>query len=360
MRNRRDFATHVCVTAQHRELLGQVLAVFDVMPDVDLDLMLPNQSLPVLTARAVTAVGSYLEEHQPDLVFVQGDTTTTFCAALAAFYHQIPVAHVEAGLRTGNKFSPYPEEINRTLTTQLADYHFAPTDWARGNLVREGVPEDRIFVTGNTVIDALQIAIRKARDEHTTIPDLPTELMSAGSSRPLVLITSHRRESFGPGLRSICEAIRLLAEEFPDTAFVYPVHLNPNVREPVFQRLSSIDNVFLLKPLSYLQFVDLLDRSRLILTDSGGIQEEAPTLGKPVLVMRNTTERPEAVEAGTAQLVGTETDQIVRKARSLLLDDYSCRAAAIQANPFGDGLASQRITEIIASKFHLELVPLEF
>jgi UDP-N-acetylglucosamine 2-epimerase (non-hydrolysing) len=331
-------------------MLDQVLPVFEVVPDVDLNLMQPNQSLSGLTATALTAVSSYLQEYRPDMVIVQGDTTTTFCAALAAFYDQIPVAHIEAGLRTWDKFSPFPEEINRVLTSRLADYQFAPTEWARDNLIREGVPEDRIFVTGNTVVDALNIAIEKARLEKTSIPGLPSELMNGHSSKAVVLITSHRRENFGPGFRSICEAIRRLAQQFSETAFVYPVHLNPNVREPVFRLLSGIENVFLLEPLSYLNFVALLNRSKFILTDSGGIQEEAPTLRKTVLVMRNTTERPEAVEAGTAKLIGTEVDQIVNEARNLLSKGDDSGASVFPSNPFGDGMASQRILQIIANK----------
>ena len=354
MRQRADFAAHVCVTAQHREMLDQVLAVFEIVPDVDLNLMQPNQSLPGLTATVLTAVGSYLQDNRPDMVVVQGDTTTTFCAALAAFYDQVPVAHVEAGLRTRNKFSPFPEEINRTLTSRLADLHFAPTSWARDNLLREGILENQIFVTGNTVVDALNIAIERVRLEKTAIPGLPPELMNGNLSKSVVLITSHRRESFGPGFRSICEAIRQLAQRFSETAFVYPVHLNPNVREPVFRLLSGIENVFLLEPLTYLSFVNLLDRSKFILTDSGGIQEEAPTLGKPVLVMRNTTERPEAIEAGTARLVGTEVDQIVSEAQKLLSNDDDADAQVLPSNPFGDGKASERIVQIIADTLQVD------
>ncbi len=352
-KDRPDLQANVCVTAQHREMLDQVLEVFGVIPDVDLDLMQHNQSLPQLTAIALTGISAYLEERRPDLVVVQGDTTTTFCAALAAFYHQIPVAHVEAGLRTWNKAAPYPEEINRSLTTRVADYHFAPTEGAKANLLREGILEDSIFVTGNTVVDALHIALQKARQQ-TSIPGLPLELMNGHRSKPLVLITSHRRENFGPGFRSICQAIRLLAEQFSGTAFVYPVHLNPNVREPVFELLSGIKNVFLLEPLGYLDFVALLDRAKFVLTDSGGIQEEAPSLNKPVLLMRTTTERPEAVATGTATLVGTEVDQIVNGARKLLSYDDRSKESGVLANPFGDGKASRRILEVISSKLLAE------
>jgi UDP-N-acetylglucosamine 2-epimerase (non-hydrolysing) len=340
---------HICVTAQHRELLDQVLSLFEIVPDADLNLMQPNQDLTSLTSLALREISSYLEKQRPELVMVQGDTTSTFCAALSAYYHQIPVAHVEAGLRTWNRTSPYPEELNRVLTTHLADYHFAPTEWAKENLIREGVPTNRIFVTGNTVVDALQLVVEKVRREAIVIAGLPKELMNGNSSRPLVLITSHRRENFGQGLQSICDAIVALARRFSETAFVYPVHLNPNVREPVFRMLSGLNNVFLLEPLSYVDFVALLDRCKFILSDSGGIQEEAPSLGKQVLVMRNTTERPEAVEAGTALLVGTDVDKIVREAERLLSDDPS-PASSLKNNPFGDGKASHRILEIIANK----------
>jgi UDP-N-acetylglucosamine 2-epimerase (non-hydrolysing) len=348
MRDRSDLMPHVCVTAQHREMLDQMLTVFGITPDVDLNLMQPNQVLSGLTANALMSVASYLAEHRPDMVVVQGDTTTTLSAALAAFYDRVPIAHVEAGLRTWDKSSPFPEEINRSLTSRLADIHFAPTDWARGNLLREGIAENKIFVTGNTVIDALKLAIAKTRIDKSSVAGLPVDLMNGNSQRPLVLITSHRRENFGPGFQSICEAVRRLAEEFSEAAFVYPVHLNPSVREPVFRLLSGIDNVFLLEPLSYLSFVSLLDRSKFVLTDSGGIQEEAPTLNKPVLVMRNTTERPEGVEAGTAKLVGTEVEHIVTEARKLLANGDSTGSTP-QVNPFGDGYASQRIVQIIAT-----------
>lgn len=350
MRKQGTLEPHVCVTAQHRELLDQVLSVFDVVPDVDLNLMKPSQTLSQLTADALQGLDKYLATQKPDLVVVQGDTTTTFCAALAAFYNQIPVAHVEAGLRTWNKLSPYPEEINRALTTQLSSYHFAATESAKDNLLREGVVADQIFVTGNTVIDALNLAIAKTRCEKTSIPGLPAELANSPNAKPIVLITGHRRESFGPGFQAICEAIRRLAQQFSETAFVYPVHLNPNVQGPVFQLLKGIENVFLLPPLDYLSFVALLDRSKLIMTDSGGIQEEAPSLGKPVLVMRNTTERPEAVAAGTAVLVGTDVENIVMTAGKLLSNNNHNHSGALNKNPFGDGLASRRIVQILESK----------
>jgi UDP-N-acetylglucosamine 2-epimerase (non-hydrolysing) len=302
-------------------------------------LMQPDQTLAGLTARAVTAIDHYLGAYQPDMVIVQGDTTTSFCAALAAFYRRIPVGHVEAGLRTWNKLSPFPEEVNRVLTSRIADLHFAPTKWAKDNLLKEGVPPDRVFVTGNTVIDALHIAVEKVRRNPPEIPGLPQELLN-GDNRPLVLITGHRRESFGEGFRNICRAIADLADRFSDTAFVYPVHLNPNVRKPVFELLSGRKNVHLIDPLPYLPFVALMYRSRFVLTDSGGIQEEAPGLGKPVLVMRDTTERPEGVEAGTARLVRAEASGIVSAVSELLTDADSYRAMAKAANPYGDGRGS--------------------
>lgn len=344
---------HICVTAQHRELLDQVLNLFGIVPDVDLNLMQVNQDLTSLTSLALREISSYLEKQRPDLVLVQGDTTTTFCAALSAYYQQIPIAHVEAGLRTWNRTSPFPEELNRVLTTHLSDYHFAPTEGARKNLIREGVPMDRIFVTGNTVVDALQLVVEKVRREPVSISGLPKELTNGNTSRPLVLITSHRRENFGQGLKFICDAIVTLASRFSDAAFVYPVHLNPNVREPVFRMLNGLGNVFLLEPLSYVDFVALLDRCKFVLSDSGGIQEEAPSLGKQVLVMRNTTERPEAVEAGTSLLVGTDVGRIVREAEILLSAADSSIGSAIKSNPFGDGKASQRILEIIASELEV-------
>ncbi len=345
-----EFEPHVCVTGQHREMLNQVLEVFDVAPDVDLHLMQANQTLADLTARAVTAIDRYLADYQPDIVIVQGDTTTSFCGALAAFYRRIPVGHVEAGLRTWEKFSPFPEEINRVMTSRIADWHFAPTPWARDNLLREGVPEDRVCVTGNTVIDALHIAVEKVRIHPPTIPGLPSSLLN-GDRRPLVLITGHRRENFGGGFESICRAISRLSSRFPNTAFVYPVHLNPNVRRPVFEILAGHDNVQLIEPLSYLPFVTLMNRSHIVLTDSGGVQEEAPGLGKPVLVMRDTTERPEAVDAGTVKLVGTDEETIVNNVSTLLTDVAAYKAMATAVNPYGDGQACGRIIEALQNVY---------
>jgi UDP-N-acetylglucosamine 2-epimerase (non-hydrolysing) len=348
MKDHPGLEPHVCVTGQHREMLDQVLDVFEVVPDVDLALMLPNQTLSELTARAISAIDAYLTGKKPDMVVVQGDTTTVFCAALCAFYNKIPVGHVEAGLRTWNKYSPFPEEINRVLATQLADLHFTPTNNSRDNLLREGVAPDTIHVTGNTVIDALGLALEKVSSDPPEIPGLPPGIMTNG--RPLVLITGHRRESFGDGFRNICLAIDELAHRFPSTEFVYPVHLNPNVREPVFRLLGNMPNIRLIDPLGYLSFVALMNRAKIILTDSGGIQEEAPSLGKPVLVMRDATERPEAVSAGTAKIVGTETVAIVREVACLLSDGESYRKMAQAHNPYGDGRASMRIVDIIEQR----------
>jgi UDP-N-acetylglucosamine 2-epimerase (non-hydrolysing) len=325
-------------------MLDQVLPVFGIIPDADLNLMMPNQTLAGLTALAVDAIDKYLQHEKPDLVMVQGDTTTVFCAALAALYQRIPVAHVEAGLRTGDMNSPWPEEANRVLTTRLTALHFAPTQFARQNLLREGVPSEAVFVTGNTVIDALFIALEKVHVQQPVVPGLPVELLANGC--PVVLITGHRRESFGDGFENICNAIAELGRRFPSVHFVYPVHLNPNVREPVQRILHAgcvNNNVHLLEPLSYLPFVGMMERSTFILTDSGGVQEEAPSLGKPVLVMRNTTERPEAVTAGIVKLVGTEYETIVSQSALLLIDQAAYMQMSRAHNPYGDGHAASRI-----------------
>jgi len=347
LREHPAFTPHTCVTGQHRQMLDQVLEVFDVVPDVDMDLMEPNQTLAALTARAIFALDDYFRQQQPDMVLVQGDTTTVLCASLVAFYHKTPVGHVEAGLRTGSLSSPFPEEANRVLTSRLAGLHFAPTVGARENLLAEGIDSERIFVTGNTVVDALLLAVRRIRQHPPQIPGLPPELMTEPRDRPLVLITGHRRENFGRGFESICTAITTLARKFPETVFVYPAHLNPNVREPVFRHLSGLPGVYLIEPLSYLPFVAMMDRATVILTDSGGVQEEAPSLGKPVLVMRDTTERPEAVEAGTVKLVGTDTDRIVEATSALLTDAQAYAAMAKAVNPYGDGKACARIVQAI-------------
>lgn len=364
MKDDPDFKCRVCVTAQHRQMLDQVLDVFDIRPDTDLDLMRPNQTLGQVTSRAIDAIDSHLANEKPNLVLVQGDTTTVLCAALAAFYHHIPVGHVEAGLRTWNLAAPWPEEANRVLTSRLAGLHFAPTTTARDNLLKEGMSPDTIFVTGNPVIDALFLALEKVRTHPPHIPGLPNFLqpssvvrLPTSVSARLILITGHRRENFGVGFESICSAIAELARQFPDTHFVYPVHLNPNVREPVLRILGSssssrrtppsrLGNVHLIEPLSYLPFVALMNRATLILTDSGGVQEEAPSLGKPVLVMRDTTERPEAMNAGTVKLVGTDRAKIVREATGLLNNPSARAAMSRAANPYGDGQAAPRIVEV--------------
>lgn len=343
LRDHPTLQAHVCVTAQHRQMLDQVLEVFGVVPDADLDLMQPGQTLGGFTSRAIAAVDGYLGERKPDMVLVQGDTTTVLSAALAAFYHHIPVGHVEAGLRTGNLESPWPEEANRVLTSRITALHFAPTESNRQNLLREGIVDSRIFVTGNTVIDALLMAVDRVRANPPDIPGLPPRTDTAWWSRPMVLITGHRRESFGGGFEGLCQAIATLARQHPQSLFVYPVHLNPNVREPVNRILGApgLDNVLLVEPQSYLPFVGLMDHATLLLTDSGGVQEEAPSLHKPVLVMRDTTERPEAVESGAVQLVGTDSGRIVSAANAIL--DHPERPWPKIPNPYGDGQATSRI-----------------
>ena len=341
------FDCKVCVTGQHREMLQQVLDVFGVVPDKDLALMRPNQTLGGLTSRAIAAIDEYLAEEKPDIVMVQGDTTTVLAGALAAFYHHIPVAHVEAGLRTGNMESPWPEEANRVLTTRLAKWHFCPTENNKANLLKEGIAESDIYVTGNTVIDALLMAKEKVNENPPKIDGLPEGLMQ--SDARMVLITGHRRENFGEGFEHICTAIRNLAERFPETHFVYPVHLNPNVREPVGRILGGYcgKNVHLIEPQSYLPFVALMNRAYLILTDSGGVQEEAPSLGKPVLVMRDTTERPEAVAAGTVKIIGTARESIEAETIRLLTDEKEYAKMKMSINPYGDGAAVVRIINVI-------------
>jgi UDP-N-acetylglucosamine 2-epimerase (non-hydrolysing) len=350
------FSTHVCVTAQHRHMLDQVLQAFDIVPDADLDLMREGQTLEGLTCSALTSVSEYLKVQRPDLVLVQGDTTTVLATSLAAFYQNVAIGHLEAGLRTGNLKSPWPEEANRVLTSHLTTLHMAPTEGAKANLLAEGIRSDRIFVTGNTVVDALFIAVEKVRRSSPEILGLDPYLMDGGRDVPLVLITGHRRESFGKGLQSICEAIARLAQTFPTTQFVYPVHLNPEVRSTASRVLGSATNgenhsknVHLIEPLPYLRFIALMDRATLILTDSGGIQEEAPSLGKPVLVTREVTERPEAVALGNAKLVGSDTEKIVREV-SKVLTDKSCYSAMAQVRyPYGDGHATERILTAISN-----------
>lgn len=344
------FLCRVCVTAQHRQMLDQVLEIFKIAPDADLDLMQPNQSLSGFTARAIEAIDHYLSVDKPDVVVVQGDTTTVLSAALAAFYHKIPVAHVEAGLRTGNMMAPWPEEANRVLTSRLAKWHFAPTEKNRLNLLAEGVLDSDIYVTGNTVVDALFLARDKIRTDPPVIANIPDRNLADTGDRRMVLITGHRRENFGEGFENICLAILDLASRFPEVDFVYPVHLNPNVREPVQRVLDrkKTPNIFLIEPQPYLPFVALMNRASVILTDSGGVQEEAPSLGKPVLVMRDTTERPEAVSAGVVKLVGSKRESIVAEVTSLL---ETARKESVRdgiVNPYGDGRASGRIVDILA------------
>jgi UDP-N-acetylglucosamine 2-epimerase (non-hydrolysing) len=342
----KELEINICVTAQHREMLDQVLEVFDIKPDVDLNIMKADQSLSELTWRAIKLLDEYFFDYKPDLILVQGDTTTVFAASLAAFYHKIDIGHVEAGLRTWNKFSPYPEEINRELTTKLADLHFAPTQLSKNNLLREGVREEKIFITGNTVIDALFIAREKLKGKNISIPGLSLNLQEDRDNN-LILITGHRRENFGEGFLNICEAIGELADKFKDYHFIYPVHLNPNVRKPVFDILSKQQNIFLIEPLTYLPFIFLMDKAKIILTDSGGVQEEAPSLGKPVLVMRENTERPEGVDAGTVKLVGANKEMIVKEATKLLTNESEYSKMANAVNPYGDGFAARRIIDII-------------
>ena len=342
------FEVRVCVTAQHRQMLDQVLALFAITPDVDLDVMQPGQDLTDLTARVLVGMRGVLRDWRPDLLLVQGDTTTTFAASLAAHYEKIAVGHVEAGLRTGNLYAPWPEEMNRRLTTVLAALHFAPTPWARDNLLREGVAAEVVHVTGNTVIDALLEVVARLASDPALRTGLERQFGFLQPRRKLVLVTGHRRESFGPGFERICQALRLLGER-DDVEIVYPVHLNPNVQEPVRRVLGACPRIHLIEPLEYLPFVYLMSRAWLIVTDSGGIQEEAPSLGKPVLVMRETTERPEAVAAGTAKLVGTDREQIVREAARLLEDATAYRAMAQAHNPYGDGKAAERIAAFIVN-----------
>lgn len=340
----------VCVTAQHRQMLDQVLALFDIRPDEDLNVMRPDQGLEDITAAVLQGLRDVFARHRPDLVLVHGDTTTAMAAALAAFYQKIPVGHVEAGLRTGDRYAPWPEEMNRKLVGALATLHFAPTQSAADNLRREGVPEADIHLTGNTVIDALLDVVGRLRRDTRLAAEQAARFPFLDPAKRLILVTGHRRENFGRGFENICRALARLAER-PDVQIVYPVHLNPNVRGPVHRWLGGRPNIELIEPLDYLPFVYLMDRAHLVITDSGGIQEEAPSLGKPVLVMRDTTERPEAVYAGTVQLVGTAVERIVGAAERLLDDENAYRAMAQAANPYGDGRAAERIRNVIETRY---------
>ncbi|AUX74192.1 non-hydrolyzing UDP-N-acetylglucosamine 2-epimerase [Erwinia pyrifoliae] len=339
--------SRLCVTAQHREMLDQVLQLFAITPDYDLNIMQPGQGLTEITSRILAGLKTVFADFTPDVVLVHGDTTTTLAASLAAFYHRIPVGHVEAGLRTGDLWSPWPEEANRTLTGRLASYHFAPTASTQQNLLRENVPAERIFVTGNTVIDALFWVRDRVLNDDALRNSLAVRYPFLCADKKMILVTGHRRESFGDGFERICNALADIARLHPQAQIVYPVHLNPNVSEPVNRILHGIDNVILIEPQEYLPFVWLMNRAWLILTDSGGIQEEAPSLGKPVLVMRDTTERPEAVTAGTVRLVGTDGAKIVSEVTRLLTDDEAWQSMSRAHNPYGDGLACQRIVQAL-------------
>lgn len=349
-----QFETIVCVTGQHREMLDQVLAIFNIKPDYDLNIMKQGQDLYDVTARVLIGMRDVLKVVNPDVVLVHGDTTTSMAVALAAFYQQIPVGHVEVGLRTNDIYSSWPEEMNRQITGRIATYDFAPTPLSKKNLLKENVPEDKIIVTGNTVIDALYWVVDKIKNDKALDTELDVELSRAGydvsrlmNGKKLVLITGHRRANFGEGFIHMCNAIKTLTEKYPEVDFVYPMHLNPNVRKPIHKvfsnDLSGLGNMFFIEPLEYLSFVYLMEKSAIVLTDSGGIQEEAPGLGKPVLVMRDTTERPEALEAGTVKLVGTDYDKIVNEVSRLLNDEIYYNQMSQAVNPYGDGLACERI-----------------
>ncbi len=353
-----EFKTVVCVTGQHREMLDQVLKIFDVTPDYDLNIMKQGQDLYDVTSRVMLGLRDVLKEVNPDIVFVHGDTTTSTAAAIAAFYQQIPVAHIEAGLRTYNIYSPWPEEINRQLTSRIATYNFAPTPLSKSNLLRENVREESITVTGNTVIDALYMVVDKIKNDINLNKELENKLLEAGydvnrlaDGRKLVLVTGHRRENFGDGFISMCTAIKDLTLKYPEVDFVYPMHLNPNVRKPIREvfgeNLESLGNMFFIEPLEYLNFVYLMEKCTIVLTDSGGIQEEAPGLGKPVLVMRDTTERPEALDAGTVKLVGTSYEKIISEVSSLLDDTAYYDAMSKAVNPYGDGMACGRVVAVL-------------
>lgn len=350
-KNKTLFDTKVCITAQHREMLDQVLNIFDIQADYDLDIMKKGQDLYDISARVLLGLRPVLKNYKPDLVLVHGDTTTSSISSLAAFYQQIKVGHVEAGLRTFNINSPWPEELNRQITGRIAHYHFAPTANAKSNLIKENIAEETIFVTGNTVIDALKLALLKIEKDAELREKLRKEIKKNGysnicSERKIILITGHRRENFGQGFIQICEAIKEIAQKNPDFDFVYPVHLNPNVQIPVHEILKGAKNIFLIKPMEYLQFLYLMKKSYLVLTDSGGIQEEAPSLGKPVLVMRNTTERPEAVTKGTVKLIGTNKDTIVNAVTLLINNQKEYKKMSKASNPYGDGKAAQRIVQV--------------
>lgn len=342
------FDARVCITAQHREMLDQVLNLFDIVPDHDLNIMSPGQSLHEVTSRILTGLAPVLDAEKPDIVLVHGDTATTLAASLASYYAQIPVGHVEAGLRTGNMYSPWPEEGNRRVASALAKLHFAPTEKSRTNLMAENIAAESITVTGNTVIDALFLVRDRIDADHALSQELASRFSYLDPSKKLILVTGHRRESFGGGFERICRALRQISDSHPDTEIVYPVHLNPNVQDPVNRLLKGIENIHLIAPLDYLPFVFLMTRAHLILTDSGGIQEEAPSLGKPILVMRETTERPEAVDAGTVRLVGTDVELILSEVDRLMRDEAAYEEMSRAHNPYGDGRACARILNTLA------------
>ncbi|MDG3581292.1 non-hydrolyzing UDP-N-acetylglucosamine 2-epimerase [Galbibacter pacificus] len=346
-KNSDSFETRVCITAQHREMLDQVLQFFEIQPDYDLDLMKPNQNLYSLTSDIITNLKEVLEDFQPDYVYVHGDTTTTMASSIASFYSGAKVCHVEAGLRTFSMQSPFPEEMNRCVTGVVSNYHFSPTETSKENLLKENKVEKSILITGNTVIDALLFSVEKIKSVEFLDDEVKKLEGAIDLEKKLVLVTGHRRENHGHGFLNICKALRTIAEENPDIQIVYPVHLNPNVQKPVYELLSGIPNVKLINPLSYPAFVWLMEKSYLIITDSGGVQEEAPSLGKPVLVMRDTTERPEAVEAGTVLLVGTDSDKIIKEATSLLKNEELYNKMSNLHNPYGDGRACKRIVDYI-------------
>jgi len=349
LKNKKEFETKVCITAQHREMLDQVLSFFEITPDYDLDLMKPNQNLYSLTADIITNLKPVLEEFKPDYVYVHGDTTTTMAASIAAFYSGAKVCHVEAGLRTFNKRSPFPEEVNRSIAGSVSDYHFAPTTTSKQNLLNENISEKNILVTGNTVIDALGFSSGKVTSSQYSDSEVEHLKSIVNSDKKLILVTGHRRENHGQGFINICSALKEIAEKNSAVQIIYPVHLNPNVQKPVYELLANIDNVNLIDPLSYPAFVWLMNKSYLIITDSGGVQEEAPSLGKPVLVMRDTTERPEAVDAGTVFLVGTDKDKIVKETNNLLNNEEAYLKMSRLHNPYGDGTACNKIVNFISN-----------
>lgn len=347
LKNCSFFEAKICVTGQHRDMLDQVLNIFKIQPDFDLNIMQVGQDLIDVTSRVLIGLKELFVSYQPDLVLVHGDTATTFAATLACYFHKIKVGHIEAGLRTHNLYAPWPEEGNRHLTGSISNYHFAPTEMAKENLLKENIKENNIFVTGNTVIDALYCVVKILQNDTELQESFKTQFSFINWTKKIVLITGHRRENFGEGFKNICQAIQELSEKYPDVQFIYPMHMNPNVREPVIHYLSNNNNIFLIEPLDYLPFVYLMNESYVILTDSGGIQEEAPSLGKPVLVMRETTERPEAVAVGTVKLVGTDKNLIIKEVSLLLSDREKYQSMSELHNPYGDGQACKRIVKIL-------------